>query len=719
MNPSAYEDFYTGAQFQAFFKNSNRSLVMKADAPRFTILAVSDIYLRLTHKQREDLLGNGLFEVFPGSGDYLTERNSVHSSFMRAIATKTVDELPVFKYEIYLAESGSYTTEYWTNVNEPLLDDEGNVACLINTTTNITQQVLNEQALAESKNRQQDLNQELIAANKELVASNEDLANTNEESRVANENQQALVKELSVTKQNLQLERDRLNRFFMQVPAGVCILDGPAHTYELVNVEYQKLFPGRSLVGLPVVAALPELKGTPIEDALNEVYNTGKTFEANTLLVPLAFTPDGPVEDRYFNFIYQARLNADNQVDGILALVFEVTEQALAQQKILELNEDLSSTNAELAAASEKQVATNETLTTTNVRLSESEERLNLAIASANLGTWYMDVATREFIPSPRLKELFGYYPDEPMPYEAAIAQITDEYRDQVVKAVENTITQGMSYDLEYPVTGHHDQKLRWVRATGRLFQSSDTGVSHFSGVIDDITERKRDEQRKNDFIGMVSHELKTPLTSMTGYIQMLQGRAAKAEDTFGANVLGKANTQVKKMAAMINGFLNMSRLESGKIHIDKQPFDMAGLIKEVEEETLASVSTHRVIFAPVEPTPVMADRDKIGQVINNLISNAVKYSPAGSIINVACVTATDLAMVSVKDEGMGIAPDDAGKLFDRYYRVESQTTKSIAGFGIGLYLCKEIVEHHEGKIAVKSEVGKGSTFYFTLPVQQ
>jgi two-component system sensor histidine kinase VicK len=180
---------------------------------------------------------------------------------------------------------------------------------------------------------------------------------------------------------------------------------------------------------------------------------------------------------------------------------------------------------------------------------------------------------------------------------------------------------------------------------------------------------------------------------------------------------LDKAKTQVKKMTTMINGFLNVSRLESGKIHIDKQLFDMKDLVKEAEEEVLATIGSHHIVFEPVEVTLVMADRDKIGHVINNFISNAVKYSPVGSTINVACVTVGKNAQISVKDQGIGIRPADIDKLFERYYRVENVSTKSISGFGIGLYLCSEIIERHSGSIWVESIVGEGSTFHFSIPL--
>ncbi|HEC0197052.1 TPA: hypothetical protein R1Q24_005327, partial [Escherichia coli] len=161
-----------------------------------------------------------------------------------------------------------------------------------------------------------------------------------------------------------------------------------------------------------------------------------------------------------------------------------------------------------------------------------------------------------------------------------------------------------------------------------------------------------------------------------------------KTDDEFAIGSLNKANTQINKMTNMINGFLNVSRLESSQIHIDSQPFDFADLIREAEEEALSIVTTHRILFKPVQPTPVFADYDKITQVINNLISNAVKYSPAGSQIEVSCVTVNGMAQLSVRDQGMGISEKDLDKLFDRYYRVEGDQMKSISGFGIGLYLC-------------------------------
>lgn len=257
----------------------------------------------------------------------------------------------------------------------------------------------------------------------------------------------------------------------------------------------------------------------------------------------------------------------------------------------------------------------------------------------------------------------------------------------------------------------------RWLLANSPpRFRPDGTFAGYITACLD-ITEQKQNEQRKNDFISMVSHELKTPLTSTISYVQVSQKKVSANGDVITAGMLSRAGKQLGKMTTLINGFLNVSRLESGQIHIEKQRFDMAVLVKDAEESVMPETTSHKIIFKPVEETWVNVDKDKIEQVINNFISNAIKYSPPYTTIQVACVTIGNYAHVSVKDEGMGIRPQDQERLFDRFYRVEGQETKSIAGFGIGLYICKEIIERHEGKIGVESKPGEGSTFWFDLPI--
>jgi signal transduction histidine kinase len=216
----------------------------------------------------------------------------------------------------------------------------------------------------------------------------------------------------------------------------------------------------------------------------------------------------------------------------------------------------------------------------------------------------------------------------------------------------------------------------------------------------------------------MVSHELKTPLTSLTAIIQVANAKLKNSADVFLAGAMETANVQVKRMSNMINGFLNISRLESAKLLIDKHEFSLDELIEDIVKETALTVSSHVIKFPSGNRIMVNADQDKIGSVITNLTSNAVKYSPKGKVIEVKCETIGDKVQVSVRDEGMGLKPQDKGKVFDRYFRVQSNHTQHISGFGIGLYLSAEIIHRHDGEIWVESESGVGSTFYFNLPVK-
>jgi two-component system sensor histidine kinase VicK len=227
------------------------------------------------------------------------------------------------------------------------------------------------------------------------------------------------------------------------------------------------------------------------------------------------------------------------------------------------------------------------------------------------------------------------------------------------------------------------------------------------------------DEQRKNDFIAMVSHELKTPLTSLTGIIQISNVKLKNSKDVFLAGAMEKANRQVKRMTHMINGFLNVSRLDSGKLLLDKTTFYLANLIEDIAAEILLSVSTHEFKLELDQSIVVNADKDKIWSVITNLISNAVKYSPKGKTVEIICKIIAGSAQVSVRDFGIGLTGADKEKIFDRYFRVENSNTLHISGFGIGLYLSAEIIRRHNGNIWVESESGKGSTFYFSLPLSE
>ncbi|GAB2690746.1 hypothetical protein GCM10027037_12420 [Mucilaginibacter koreensis] len=347
--------------------------------------------------------------------------------------------------------------------------------------------------------------------------------------------------------------------------------------------------------------------------------------------------------------------------------------------------------------------------------IAESEERFRLMAEGSGILIAMSDESSNSTYFSRAWQDLTGRTREEMLSFgwlKLLHPEDGKRYMDAYMEAFQRRIP--FTFDFRV-LTKAGD--YQWLLASSSPRFRPDGSFAGYITACLDITEQKLNEQRKNDFISMVSHELKTPLTSLNGYLQIIEAKAKKNQDSFSLNTAEKAVRQTSKMTKLINGFLNVSRLESGQIHIDRARFNMADLIREAEEETTAQVSTHKVTFAYVADTWVNADRDKIGQVINNLISNAVKYSPHGSTINVTCITHNGKALVSVKDQGIGISTENLPRLFERFYRVSNAGYQSVAGFGIGLYLCYEILNRHQGTIWAESELEKGSTFYFELPL--
>ncbi|MCZ4223271.1 PAS domain S-box protein [Pedobacter rhodius] len=460
------------------------------------------------------------------------------------------------------------------------------------------------------------------------------------------------------------------------------------------------------------------------EREIDSIRETGKSIRGE-----VAF-PHATLGRRLYDYILNPVFNDNGEVIAVSGTTRDVTDRDQWQQKLKQSAEHLQAMNEEFAAINEELSASNEQIQATNNHLSranaelilakqaieEGKLALRLAIEAANFGTWYIHSVTRAFITDVRLKELFGYYPDESLSIEQALAQITDDYREFVSSKLENAIYNNGDFDVSYPVIGLHDNKLRWLRAIGNLMADSSGSFSAFTGVMMDITEQKMEEMRKNDFMGMVSHELKTPLTSLTAYLQLMDMRAVQNPDELSRRAVSQSLKQAKRMTDMINGFLDFSRLESAKISIIRSDFDIAILIREAQEEANMLYGTHKFIFEPVESQIINADKGKMAQVISNLIGNAVKYSPSGSVIQVACVTTDGAVKVSIKDQGIGIEKSEIPKIFDRFYRVEGNHL--ISGFGIGLYVSSEIIKLHGGAIWVDSAAGKGSVFSFTIPVK-
>ncbi|HEV9036609.1 MAG TPA: ATP-binding protein [Puia sp.] len=223
--------------------------------------------------------------------------------------------------------------------------------------------------------------------------------------------------------------------------------------------------------------------------------------------------------------------------------------------------------------------------------------------------------------------------------------------------------------------------------------------------------------KQRDEFIGAASHELKTPVTSIKAYAQIVQRELKQEEATENSDLMTRLNAQVNRLSVLINDMLDTTKISEGKLQLTVRPLDVNELLKERVEE-IQHTTAHRFDVRTSPLAPVMADRERIGQVITNLLSNAIKYSPDHTIVTiVTCDTAGGIR-VSIRDEGYGIPESDQPKIFDRFFRVTSNNMDRIPGMGLGLYISAQIIYRHGGTIEVQSRPGKGSVFSFTLPYQ-
>ncbi len=222
---------------------------------------------------------------------------------------------------------------------------------------------------------------------------------------------------------------------------------------------------------------------------------------------------------------------------------------------------------------------------------------------------------------------------------------------------------------------------------------------------------------RKDDFLSIASHELKTPVTSLKAYTQLLQMDAKENADIKRESMLSKMDTQVDKLTALITDLLDTSKMQNGKLIYNKYFFQLNDLVKEIVDETWSTTASHQIIIKKNIPLQLYADRDRIGQVLSNLLNNAIKYCQDCKQIIVNLEKSGEMAICSVQDFGNGIIKAQQDKIFERFYRVTGNNLHTYPGLGLGLFIAKEIIERHNGKIWFESEEAKGSIFYFSLPI--
>lgn len=489
----------------------------------------------------------------------------------------------------------------------------------------------------------------------------------------------------------LRTKKAKLEAVFEGANAAMVIFEGRDLVYERVNPEYMKVVGKRDLIGKRLIDAIPEVKATPIPEILQRVFDTGVVHRGVEVKVPLRNPETGKIKDHYFDNIYRRINRPDGQPYGVFAHSVDVTANVISR-----------------------------------LRAEQAEERLNVAIDSAEMGTWDYDPHTGLAILSPRASELFGLdHTDDPFDLSLAIFRIHPEDSEYVTKAIANALNPEGSgqYRVFYRVL-QKDNTYKWLNVRGHVrFAGSgkEKKATHFAGVMYDVTEQKKVEagfieavKARDEFLSIASHELKTPLTSLIIQTQVQKRLLSKGDERASnpervLETYNKFERLFGRLNRLIDDMLDISRISFGKLEIRREKTDLSQLVEDV-------ISRHGE-GATIEftPHPVSGNWDplRLEQVIINLVTNAVRYGK-GEPISISIQDHEKEISLSVKDRGIGISADDQKKIFERFERAVN--ANDISGLGLGLYISDQIVQLHGGSISLESAIGKGSTFTVKLP---
>jgi signal transduction histidine kinase len=418
-----------------------------------------------------------------------------------------------------------------------------------------------------------------------------------------------------------------------------------------------------------------------IKPLIDQVMNGGEATWNEDSLIPIY--RNNRVEDVYWTFGYSPVINESGQPGGVLVICNETTDKVKTYNTI-----------------------------------SEAKKELEFAVEAGELATWDLNPFTNRFVGNSRLKEWFGLEANAEIELSRAIAIMAEEDRERVSTAIAQVLKKGSdgNYNIEYTINNPVTNIKRIVRAIGKVVFDAEGEAARFSGTLQDITEEYNIQLRKDEFISVASHELKTPITSLNASMQILQ-KLIKTESVSDKIRLfvGKAGNNLNKLVHLLDDLLNVTKLQQGQLALNKTRFNLGDLIKDSCEH-LSQEDSYPIGISGEQDVMVYADYRRIDQVLVNLINNAIKYSPQSKKVNITYGRKNGMAVVYVQDYGIGINPDKLPHLFDRYYRVDG-LGHQFSGLGLGLYISAEIIKRHDGDISVESEWGNGSVFSFTLPL--
>jgi len=294
---------------------------------------------------------------------------------------------------------------------------------------------------------------------------------------------------------------------------------------------------------------------------------------------------------------------------------------------------------------------------------------------------------------------------------------LQEEDKANVAAAWLKSIKTGNPFYSEQRMLRVWDNSFRWHVSKALPFKNSDGQITQWFGINMDIEEQKAALRRKDEFISMASHELKTPVTILKAFNQMLYQTFKKQDNPDAYDFVAKMEKQVNRLDKLIADLLDATRADTNEISFEKDFFDFNTMVEEVSEQIQLTCTTHKIEVKPAKTTQIFGDRNRLAQVVSNLITNGIKYSPYANSVLITSQLAPQFVKLCVQDFGIGIPQSEQPKLFNRFFRGSDVKTNTYPGLGLGLYISNQIVKGHSGALTFESEEGNGSVFCMTLPL--
>jgi PAS domain S-box-containing protein len=680
--------------FQQLFEQSPGCLLVLAPDADFTIVAVSDAYLRATRTTREGLLGRALFERFPDNpaDPKATGTRNVRASLERALATRAPDTMAMQQYDLRRSEAqgGGFETRYWSTSNIPVLSSEGEVRYLIHRTEDVTDFVLLTESL---QGRNTGGEADVLRRGQEVLQA------TNRELREAVRVRDESLALASQARAEAERQRAWLHSLFMQAPNAITILRGPQYVVELANPLVCRIWGRRpeQVLGKPLFEALPEIVNQGLEELLAQVLTTGTPYVGKELPVRLARLEGGAIEDVYFNFVYEPMRDSQGQVEGIIVVASDVTELVRARQR------------TEALAAEEVRAA---------------EERLRLAMEVMKMGTWDMDLTTCSVVWDGRMRALFGLSADAPVDYPTLLSLVHSEDRERVHHLAREALKPGGTgtLALEYRTAPQEGEPERWVSTQGQVHFDASGRPTRVLGTGLDITVRKvleRETKARTDFeqqlIGIVSHDLRNPLSAILLGTQALLRQEGLEERQLKSVV--RIQSSAERAVRMVKDLLDFTQARlGGGLRMERRPLELAPLISQLVLESEAAHPERTIEVHQAGDTRGEWDGDRIAQVVTNLVTNALKYSPPESPVRVEARGVDGWVSLAVHNRGPPIPPDKWPLLFKPLQRARGEVDMAGRSVGLGLYIVDHITRAHGGRVEMRSTEADGTTFTVWLP---